>query len=104
MTLSVTVNGVDLTAYLDYASLAVKLNTADLSFTDPVGGPIATGALGLAVVITSPGDFPQWSGTIGNYTLSDIVTIQSGHYRASGTAVNTTAAVAATAPFDLSDS
>lgn len=86
---------VDQTALVRYGSLTLKQNTADFQLVDPATVP----SLGDPVAITSP----TWNGRVVDVTLADITRPGDGHKLVTIAATNQTAAIATTAPGDLSD-
>jgi hypothetical protein len=106
MALSLKATGVEFVSYLDYGSLTLKLNTLDFTVTDAGGadiGAIAAPSLLTPVVLSSPGDFPDWTGYLAGASQADMVNLPTGHYRITVAARNTTSGAAISAPFDLSD-
>jgi hypothetical protein len=102
--LSLKVAGHEFVSYLDYGSLTLKLNTLDFSVTDPDQPSLLVApSLATPVVLSSPGEFPDWTGYLSYTNQSDMVNIASGHYRITASAKNATAGAAIKAPFDLSD-
>lgn len=89
----------DQSAYIEYGSIAVKLNTLDFALIDcPV--PIQNSS---TVTLSSPGDFPDWSGTVARVEAADLVDLQTGHSLQRITATNSAMLNFTSAPFDLTD-
>jgi len=86
----------DLTNYLLYSSMTLKLNTFDFALINP---PIGSYELGAMVTTTDP----AWTGTVVAATLADPVDLRNNQSVVILTATNARALPNDTAPFDLSD-
>ena len=86
---------VDQSAFIEYGSMTMKLNTLDFALIDPATMP----AIGDNVTVTTP----SWSGKVVSVAPSDIVNLASGHKLVRVTATNATVATPASAPYGLSD-
>lgn len=100
MALVLTLSAVDVSNYIAYGSVSVKLNTLDFALIDAPNFWTTGNAVALH---STTGDFPDWNGTTTQVVAADIVDLSNGHQVQTISATNTQAAVAASAPFGLSD-
>lgn len=103
MALSLTIDGVDVTAQLLYGSLVLKLNTLDFALLGVPAGHAAH-ITGYTVVLASPGEIPTWTGTVVRDVSRPASNKVSGQMTLEVSAINADAVPAfSPAPFDLSD-
>jgi hypothetical protein len=101
MAQKITLNGVDVTAYLAYGSVVIKRNTCDFALIDPPGAAELTYLItGQTVVVKDP----NWTGTTTGAEIRDIVDLATGHFMVLVTATNSAPNNVSTyTPFNLSD-
>jgi hypothetical protein len=89
----------DQSAYLDYDSFSLKLNTLDFNLVDcpTIQQPMST------VTLSSPGEYPDWVGTVANVRAVNRTNLPDGHQIQTISATNTQLPNFTNAPYDLTD-